>query len=368
MRVLMVSSHHMAGRYFEDFAKGAMHSEIKLGFMWLSKDNPPNWIEEFQIQNLNNRFIESRSLILQFVGGVYAAFKFKPDLIQSHLFRAGILGKLIGKVMRKPTILTRHHITEHVEDGSRLHQIIDRYSAKIADFVMVFSIAAQKWLIEVEGVHQKKIFVINQGFDFQRLSPSFEEIRNARKQLGFSRETFNLICISRYSKTKGQRYLVEAVRELIPLIPEIRLVFVGPGDSKWLAEVLHELGLEDYIRLDGYNPDIPACLAAADLVVHPSLVDAFSQLLIEAQGVGAPLIATDIAAAREQIEDGVTGIIVQERSSSELALAILRLHNNRELMNELGLNGAKSVRERFTVSRMLKETEECFTKVLSGSI
>ena len=199
MRVLMVSSHHMGGRYFEDFAKGAMDSEIKLGFMWLSKDQPPKWIEEFEVQNLSNRFLESRSLILQCVGGIYATYKFKPNLIQTHLFRAGILGILVGKIMQKPIILTRHHITEHVEVGSKLHRVIDKYSARISDYIVVFSIAAQKWLIEIEGIDPKKIFTINQGFDFQKLSPTSQEIINARRQLGFSRDTFNLVCIARYS-------------------------------------------------------------------------------------------------------------------------------------------------------------------------
>lgn len=365
MRVLMVSSHHMGGRYFEDFAKGAMDSEIKLGFMWLSKDEPPKWIEKFEVQNLNNRFLESRSFFLQCLGGVYATYKFKPDLIQTHLFRAGILGILIGKIMRKPIILTRHHITEHIEVGSKFHRIIDRYSARISDYVIVFSIAAQKWLIDKEGINRKKIFTINQGFDFQKLSPSFEEILNARRQLGFSRDTFNLVCIARYSETKGQRYLVEAIRELVPFIPEIKLVFVGPGESEWLTSIVGDLGLENHIQLEGYNSDIPACLAAADLVVHPSLVDAFSQLLIEAQGVGAPLIATDIAAAREQIIDGVTGIIVKERNSSELAAAINRLYLDRGLMAQLGSNAAESVRERFSVERMIKESQDCYKVVTS---
>ena len=152
---------------------------------------------------------------------------------------------------------------------------------------------------------------------------------------------------------------------MVPFIPEIRLVFVGPGESEWLAAVVHELGLKDYIRLAGFNSDIPACLAAADLVVHPSLVDAFSQLLIEAQGVGVSLIATDIAAAREQIIDGVTGIIVKERNSSELAAAIIRLYLDRGLMAQLGSNAAKSVRERFSVERMIKESQDCYRVVTS---
>lgn len=365
MRVLMISSHHMGGRYFEDFARGAIGSEIKLGFMWLSKDEPTKWIKEYEVRDLSNRFLASRSFILQCLGGIYAIYNFKPDIIQTHLFRAGILGILVGKLMGKPVILTRHHITEHVEVGSKLHRTLDRYSARIANFIVVFSSAAQKWLVEIEGIDPKKISIINQGFDFQKLSPTPEEIFNARKILGFTGETFNIVCIARYSETKGQKYLVEAIRELVSFIPEIRLVFVGPGESEWLAQIVKDFGLNDFIRLAGYNPDVPACLAAADLVVHPSLVDAFSQLLIEAQGVGAPLIATDIAAAREQIVDGVTGIIVEERNSSQLAAAINRLYLDRGLMAELGLNASKSVQERFSVGRMIKESQDCYRVVIS---
>jgi glycosyltransferase involved in cell wall biosynthesis len=365
MRVLMISSHHMGGRYFEDFTKGAIDSEIELGFMWLSKDEPSKWIEEYGVRDLSNRFLESRSFILQCVGGIYAIYKFKPDIIQTHLFRAGILGILLGKVMQKPIILTRHHITEHLEVGSKLHRTLDRYSGRMANFIIVFSNAAQKWLINIEGIDPKKIFIINQGFNFQKLSPTSEEISRASRLLGFSGDTFNLVCVARYSETKGQRYLVEAIRELISVIPEIRLVFIGPGESEWLAQIVEELGMNDFIRLTGYNSDVPACLAAADLVVHPSLVDAFSQLLIEAQGVGVPLIATDIAAAREQIIDGVTGIIVKERSSSELAAAINRLYLDRGLMAELGFNASKSVRERFSVARMIKESQDCYRVVSS---
>jgi len=354
----------MGGRYFEDFSKGSMDSEIKLGFVWLSKDEPPKWIEEYGVQVLNNSFLESRILFLEILGGLYATYMFKPDIIQTHLFRAGFLGILMGKIMRKPIILTRHHITEHIEVGSKLHRVIDRYSARIANYIIVFSTAAQRWLIEMEGIDSKKIFIINQGFNFQKLSPSSEEIIKARKQIGFSTENFNLVCVARYSETKGQRYLVEAIGELVPFIPEIQLVFIGPGDSKWLSSIVSELNLEGHIRLEGYNSNIPACLAAGDLVVHPSLVDAFSQLLIEAQGVGRPLIATDIAAAREQIIDGVTGVIVKERSSYELASAIKRLYLDRPLMARLGNNATKFVQEQFSVTRMIKESQNCYKEVI----
>ena len=81
--------------------------------------------------------------------------------------------------------------------------------------------------------------------------------------------------------------------------------------------------------------------------------------------MGAPLVATDIAAAREQIIDGVTGIIVKERNSSALAAAINRLYLDRSLMAELGLNASRTVQERFSVERMIKETQDCYKVVIS---
>lgn len=367
MRVLMMSSHNMRGRYFEDFAKGSVGSSLELGFLWLSNESPPNWMQEFNIQNLKNPDAREGNFFLQVISGIRAISKFKPDLIHAHLFRAGIVAIICGRVKGIPCVLTRHHITEHVEVGSRLHQLLDRLSAKFANHVIVFSEAAKDWLIKREGVSPQKITVINQGFDFDKLNPSTREVLAVREQFGFTDNTFNVVCVARYSRTKGQAYLVEAVEKLENRIPEIRVVFVGHGDPRWLAEAVDEKKLNSKISLEGFRTDVPACLAAADLVVHPSLVDAFSQLLIEAQGVGSPLIATDIAAAREQIVDGITGIIVEERSADALASAILRLYLDRDFMSRIGANAANHVRKTFTVDRMMRETEDCFKQILPNT-
>lgn len=367
MRVLMMSSHNMRGRYFEDFAKGSLDSNLELGFFWLSSESPPNWMQEFKIQNLKDPHSSEGNFFLQVISGLRAISKFKPDLIHAHLFRASIVAIICGRVKDIPCVLTRHHITEHVEVGSRLHQLLDRLSAKFANHVIVFSEAAKDWLIKREGVSPQKITVINQGFDFAKLNPSTKEILAVREQFGFTTNNFNLVCVARYSRTKGQEFLVEAVERLVSVIPEIRLVFVGHGDPEWLAEIIEKKKLSPFVSLESFRDDAPACLAAADLVVHPSLVDAFSQLLIEAQGVGSPLIATDIAAAREQIIDGVTGIIVEERSADALASAILRLYLDRDLMSRIGANAADHVRKTFTVDRMMRETEDCFKQILQNT-
>ena len=137
---------------------------------------------------------------------------------------------------------------------------------------------------------------------------------------------------------------------------------MGPGDSKWLVELVAELGLERYVRILPSRKDVPACIAAADMIIHPSLADSFSQLVIEAQAVGGLLISSDIAAVREQVVDGVTGVIVPPRDSQAIKDAVLYLVNNPDLAFSIRKNGPPHVREKFTWQRMVDEEIKCLSK------
>ena len=145
-------------------------------------------------------------------------------------------------------------------------------------------------------------------------------------------------------------------------IPNISLTLMGPGDSEWLIELVKELGLGQYVRILPSRNDIPACIAAADMIIHPSLADSFSQLVIEAQAVGGLLVASDIAAVREQIIDGVTGVIFSPRDSGAIAAAVIQLVNNPALAASIRKKAPYHVREKFSWQRMVQEEIECLTR------
>lgn len=365
-RVLVLTSYDFHGRYFRDFASALFQHHQKLVIMSISRLEASK--ESTNSEILNLAISESSSWLLTRIRQVLRIKKFNPDIIQTHLFWAGVFGLFCGKILRKKVILTRHHIDEHVQVGSYFHRFMDRASAHLANHVVVFSEAAKAWMRDVELIDEEKITVINQGFDFSKLDPKSEEMEKTRMSLGFSPINFNIICIARYSKTKGQEYLVEAVGELVGKFENITLTFIGSGDSDWLIEYIESRGLSEQIRCLPSRDDIAASIAASDLVVHPSLVDSFSQLIIEVQGVGTALIATDIAAAREQIEDGLTGIIVPPKDSTSIANAIERLYLNPELRKKLGIAAKEHVRRRFTLDRMYMEQMACYQKVLKPQV
>jgi glycosyltransferase involved in cell wall biosynthesis len=358
----MLTSYDFNGRYFRDIFKVFSMHDQELVIMSTSKTNivmKTQGVEEGDLTTL-----KSMTGFTRVVKQGVRIKKFGPDIIQTHLFSAGILGILYGRVLRKKVILTRHHIDEHVQVGNYAHRFIDRASAKLADHVVVFSKAAKAWMVDFESVDENKITVINQGFDFSMLEPSPKEVDETRQNLDFQPENFNVVCIARYSKTKGQVYLVEAIEELAKNFENIRLTFVGPGDANWLIDLIDAKGLKKHIKCLPSRSDIAALIAASDLVVHPSLVDSFSQLIIEVQGVGTPLIATDIAAAREQIIDGVTGLIVPPRDSSSIANAVKLLYKDEKLRAKMGNAARDYVRHKFSLDRMYSEQVACYQKVL----
>jgi glycosyltransferase involved in cell wall biosynthesis len=358
-RVLMIFSNSYDGAYPRDLAHGFHDAGIEIGFISLSKAITPDWINDHAAREFSEQFGKNLSLAKKIVKTISVVRKFRPDIIQAHLFQGGIVGLIVGKILRIPVIHTRHHIDEHYQSGTFIHRWIDRIVARYSSHVIVCSKAAKKWLVEVERIDESHITVINQGFDFSYLEPSAESIAEAAVDLGFSEGKLNIVCVARYSKAKGQNYLLFAISELIEIIPDISLTLMGPGDSKWLTELVEDLNLGQYVKILPSRNDVPACIAASDMIIHPSLADSFSQLVIEAQAVGGLLIASDIAATREQVVNGVTGVIVPPRDSSAIVDAVIHLVANPETAKTIRSKGPLHVRKSFPWQRMIAEEIDC---------
>jgi glycosyltransferase involved in cell wall biosynthesis len=363
-RVLMIFSNSYDGAYPRDLAHGFKDAGIEIGFISLSKANSPEWVSLHSAKDFSAGFSSEMSLLKRILETISVVKKFNPDMIQTHLFQGGIVGLIAGKLLKVPVIHTRHHIDEHYQSGTVIHRWIDRVVAKRSNHVVVCSAAAKKWLIDVEGLREEHVTVINQGFDFSYLEPSIEAIKKAKADLGFLDENLNIICVARYSQAKGQNYLLLAISELVTTIPKLSLTLMGPGNSEWLVKLVEELSLEKYVRILPSRDDVPACIAAADMIIHPSLADSFSQLVIEAQAVGGLLVTSDIAAVREQVVDGVTGIVVTPRDSKSICQAVLSLVDNPELMSSIRKSGPPHVREKFPWRRMVREEIDCLSRYM----
>jgi glycosyltransferase involved in cell wall biosynthesis len=172
----------------------------------------------------------------------------------------------------------------------------------------------------------------------------------------------------RLTSWKGQGVLLDAIARLAR--KDVCCVLVGSdqGRSKYSATLLHQaetLGIAARVRLVGHCDDMPAALKLAHVVVHASVEpEAFGRVVIEAQAMGCPVIASDLGGPVETVEHGVTGWRVKPGDAAALAAALE--HALALPLEERQALGARARASVPTVRAMQDATLEVYDDVLEA--
>ena len=176
------------------------------------------------------------------------------------------------------------------------------------------------------GTDPARLRVIPRGVDERRFDPA--AVPPAR--VAALREAWNVpegrpvvMLPARLTRWKGQTVLLDAMARLPG---DALALLVGEGGLRRTLEArIGELGLGERARLCGHADDMPAALLLADVVVHASTdPEAFGRTVVEAQAMTRPVIASDLGAPRETVEEGVTGWRVKPGDPAALAGAVAR--------------------------------------------
>jgi len=127
------------------------------------------------------------------------------------------------------------------------------------------------------------------------------------------------------------------------------------------------LGCEKAVRFLGFRKDSPDLIAAADLVILPSVAEAFGLVLTEALYLGTPVVATRVGGIPEIVDDGVDGILVPAANSAALAEAILGLLNDDDKRMSMAGAGREKVIKRFDFKDMVRSYESTYSQLARGS-
>ena len=146
----------------------------------------------------------------------------------------------------------------------------------------------------------------------------------------------------------------------------ITALIVGDGTQKErLQSLSEELRIDDKVIFTGYQKDVSEVLNVIDINVLTSKNEALSLSLIEGMFLEKPAISTASGGPCEVIDDGVTGLIVENDNEKALSDAILTLIKDRELQNRMGKNGRKRAEEIFTLDKMIKNLDEIYIELIN---
>ena len=169
---------------------------------------------------------------------------------------------------------------------------------------------------------------------------------------GTTAKEWRVLVIGSLQRRKAQDDAVYAAKIARERIPNFKLYLIGKGEkqfSRYLQNLIEELGLQDVVLLTGHRNDIPDFLASSRVLLMPSLAEPSGVVLLEAMAAAKPVIACRSGGAQEIVEDGVTGFLVPPHDPLALADKIVQLAMNETMAMEMGRNARRMLETKFTV-------------------
>jgi glycosyltransferase involved in cell wall biosynthesis len=174
--------------------------------------------------------------------------------------------------------------------------------------------------------------------------------------------------ISRMHEEKGHIYLLRGIALARQRIPGLEVLLIGDGPLRGSIEKeIGRLEIRDCVKILGWRKDALEIMAAVDVVLHPTLHEAFSQTMIEALYLRKPLVITPVSGAVDVIEDEVNGLLIPARDPDAIAAAMQRLAADGSLRRRLGEAGRSFVERNLSVGKIIPEYENLY-RTLAGSL
>jgi glycosyltransferase involved in cell wall biosynthesis len=183
--------------------------------------------------------------------------------------------------------------------------------------------------------------------------------------LGLADEAEVLVTVGRQEYQKGHRHLIDAFPGVIAVRPQARLLIAGREGhaSRDLSAQIAALGLQQEVRLLGHREDVTDIMAAADLFVFPSVYEGLGGALIEAIGLGLPVVASDIPALREVVRQGENADLVPPGDSAALTRAIVGLLSDPDRLRTYSERSRQLFAKEFMAQTSNQRLLDLFSKV-----
>jgi len=290
----------------------------------------------------------------------------RPDLVVANSLQAAILCSLVPLWRRRTPIIWHYRYDFPVTRGNRL--LVASGALRMRRLVLIAP--GMRWGAQALGVPDRKLVVIRNAVDLTSFSPLSAAQRAAvRARYGVTDpSTKVMVSVGQICERKNQADAVRGLARVKALGMGARLWLLGsPLDEDGaryevsLRGLAKELGLESDVLFAGQTDDVPAVLAAADVLLHTAQSEAFGRVLVEAMACELPVIASDTVGAREIIVPGVTGYVFPNGDLDALASSLSAVLRNGQLAASMGRAGWLRAHEEFSIQRLTSE----FTSVLS---
>jgi glycosyltransferase involved in cell wall biosynthesis len=273
----------------------------------------------------------------------------RVEIVNTHSSNDGWLAGLAARLALRPILIRSRHI--EVDYPNRFwsglafrhlpHHVITT-SQRIAD----------RFVVEL-GLPRERVTCIATGVDLARFNPGVPG--TLREELGLAPDIALVGMISVLRSWKGHATFLEAAAKLFDKTKRpLHFIIAGDGPAReeWTRFIRQE-PWKGRVTLLGHRADVPNILASLDVLVLPSYAhEGIPQIILQAQSMARPVVATTIGGIPEVVEDNVTGLLIPPRDADALAEKIGAVLDDPALAKRLGQAARLHIEKSYSLDAM----------------
>ena len=318
--------------------------------------------------NLPRRFYNPIGLVRIIYHLYRLCSRLKPDIVQTHALHANLLARPAARWAGVRVIMSTENTLPDIERNvlrraliaplHSLNRLLDRRTQRI----VVVSECVRRW-IDPSG-RSDKVHVMAPPFRLEAFEspgaqrPRAPGVRQARAPV--------LGVVGRLSAEKGHRFLIAAMPEILAQEPHTQLLVVGSGPLEaGLRAQVEALGLTEHVQFLGHMQDVQDAFSRMDVLIVPSLSEAFSLVTVEGMVMQLPVVGSRIGGIAEIVVAGETGLLVPPGDSAALARACRYLLSRPEVAGQMGLRGRRRALAAFHPAQFIARHEALYTSAVA---
>jgi glycosyltransferase involved in cell wall biosynthesis len=289
--------------------------------------------------------------------------RFRADVVHTHLVHGDVYGQAAARLSGVPALSSAHSVLpSFLREPTRS---AERLALRSARRVIAISRFVASWLEANRLASAARIVVVPYGVDARAFEIDAARRADARARWGVGDQAFVVGMASRLVEGKGHEVAIDAVARASSLDDRIALVLAGTGPlAARFADRADASG--GRIRTLGFVEDVPAFLAACDVVLvptEPSLGEGFGLAALEGMAASRPVIVAAVASLPEVVGDA--GVVVPPGDPEAISRALVALAADPVRTRALGEAGRSRAVERYGLDRMVTATTEVYDGILA---
>lgn len=287
----------------------------------------------------------------------------RARILHVHGYAASNFGRIAARRAGIPLVLHEHFADPKMPSYQK---IPDLFLRDFIDSGIAVSKSTADFMIGERFMPEERVSVIFNGAPLDQFAPRPRDDGYAvRADLGIPMPAPVITTIGRLNAQKGHQTLLNAALHVVARAPTVKFLIAGDGDlMEPLKAQARDLGIADAIVFAGHRTDIPAVLAATDILCISSNYEGTPLVLFEAMAAGKAVVSTSVDGCREVIQDKKTGLLVPPGDPEKLGEALARVVEDVSLRARLE-KAALVASKKYDIAECMRAMQQIYDDVLA---